>query len=63
MPDTIVANRIALPERTAQAFGVDINDSELLKRLVQAGIDSGRGLDTEAVFARLEARCADPTEV
>ena len=62
MPDTIVANQIALPDRTTQVLGVDMDDAALLKQLVRAAIDSGPGLDAEAVFARLEARYTDPTE-
>lgn len=39
---------------------IETLETEELRRLVQAGIDSGLGIDADAVFARLRARLGQP---
>ncbi len=39
---------------------IETLETEELRRLVQEGIDSGPGLEADAVFARLRARFAQP---
>jgi Arc/MetJ-type ribon-helix-helix transcriptional regulator len=39
---------------------IETLEIEELRRLVQEGIDSGPGLDADAVFARLRARFGQP---
>ena len=39
---------------------IETLETEELRRLVQEGIDSGPGLDANAVFARLRARFGPP---
>ena len=39
---------------------IETLETEELRRLVQDGIDSGPGLDADAVFARLRTRFAQP---
>lgn len=39
---------------------IETLETEELRRLVQEGIDSGPGLEADAVFARLRARFGQP---
>ena len=40
---------------------IETLETEELRRLVQEGIDSGPGLEADAVFARLRARFGQPS--
>jgi hypothetical protein len=59
MPDIAVTDQVAPNEGTIEVL---VEDTAHLRRLAREAADSGPGLDAEEVFARLEARYADPPE-